>query len=231
MPPEVKPVRVLPYSYSSLTGFEMCARKHKGERVTKEFARPYVAAADEGERIHKQAELYALHGTDFDNKYKKQIKEIVDELKAKGGQFFAEAELCVDIDRVPTGWWDANGHARCKVDLLHISADGKVGTVIDWKTGKPDPYSTQLKHNALLVFAHYPEVELVETRYEWLAKGYATKAKVHREFYDADWNRFEARVAGLIKAVAKDNWPAKPNFLCGKYCGVTTCEHYGKTHR
>jgi len=231
MPTETKVVRILPYSYSSLTGYEMCPRKHFGERISKEFARPFNQAANDGDSIHKQAELYALNGTDFDNKYKKQIKEIVDELKTLGGEFFAEKELCVDINRVPVGWWDASGHARGKLDLLHISADGTVATIIDWKTGKPDPYSTQLKHNALLVFAHFPNVQRVDTRYEWLAKGYATKAKVHREFYDADWENFEKRLAPFQKSLVKNNWPAKPNFLCGKYCGVTTCENYGKTFR
>jgi ATP-dependent exoDNAse (exonuclease V) beta subunit len=225
----VKPVRVFPYSYSSLTSFEMCARKHFGERISKEFARPFNAAADKGDSIHKQAELYALHGTDFDNQYKKQIKEIVDELKSQGGEFFAERELCVTVDKLPTGWWDTNGHARAKIDLLHIAGDQAV--IIDWKTGKPDPYSTQLKQNALLVFIHYPEVNTVHTRYEWLAKGYATKAKVHREFFDADWEKFEARAAKFAKAAEKNLWTAKPNFLCGKYCGVTSCENHGKTFR
>lgn len=231
MPTESKPVRILPYSYSSLTGFEMCPRKHFGERISKEFARPYNKAADTGDTIHKQAELYALHGTDFENPYKKQIIAIVQELRDAGGTFYAEKELCVDVNRMPVGWWAENGHARCKIDLLHLDAGGKVATVIDWKTGKPDPFSTQLKHNALLIFAHYPEVEVVHTRYEWLAKGYATKSKVFREFYDADWEKFEARLSNMQKAKDKNIWPAKPNFLCGKYCGVTTCENYGKTIR
>lgn len=224
-----KPVRVFPYSYSSLTSFEMCPRKHLGERITKEFARPFNQASATGDSIHKQAELYALKGTDFDNPYKKQIITIVDELKAMGGEFFAERELCVTVDKEVCGWWADNGHARAKIDLLHV--EGNVATIIDWKTGKPDPYSTQLKQNALLVMLHYPEVEIVHTRYEWLAKGYATKAKVHREFLQDDWEKFEARASKFDKAAKTNNWPAKPNFLCGKYCGVTTCENYGKTFR
>ncbi len=223
---EQRVIKIYPYSYSSLTSFETCPRKHYGERLSKEFARPFSKAADDGTSIHKQAEDYAIEGTTFDNPYRKQITLVVDALKDTEGQFFAEAELAVDKDLKPVGWWDPIAYSRAKIDLLHVTESE--ATIVDWKTGKPDPYSTQLKHNALLVMMHYPGVEVVRTRYEWLKSNYATTSVIHREFLEADWAKFESRVARYDKAFKADTWPAKQSGLCKNYCGVTTCEFNGK---
>ena len=223
---EKKPIKIFPYSYSSLESFETCPRKHYGERLGKEFARPFVQAASDGDTIHKQAELYALHGTDFENKYKKQIIAIVDELKSLGGEFYAEKELAVTRELTECGWWDSQAYCRNKLDLLHVNGD--TATIIDWKTGKPNVFSTQLKLQALLVFMCFPKVNKVHGRYEWLKEGYATKSTSYREFVAEDWAKFENRVAKYDWAFNHDKWLPKPGFLCKKYCGVTTCENFGK---
>lgn len=225
---EQRVIKIFPYSYSSLTSFETCPRKHHGEKLTKEFERPYVKAADDGDQWHKQAEQYALQGTPIpaSNPYARRITRVIDEVKSSGGEFHAELELCVTKDLHPTGWWDATGYTRAKLDLVHIH-EGEA-TSIDWKTGRADPFSTQLKHSALLLFCIYPELKVVHTRYEWLKPGYATKGKVYREFFDKDWANFEARVARYEKAHKNNDWPAKQSGLCKKYCGVTTCEHWRK---
>lgn len=222
---EQRVIRILPYSYSSLHSFETCPKKHYGERLTKEFARPYNKAADDGDSIHKQAENYALKGEDFDNPYKEQIIKVIDELRGKG-EFFAEKELSIRKDLTPCGWWDKDCYCRNKIDLLQIGTDE--ATVIDWKTGKPDPFSTQLKLNALLVFSIFPNVQKVHTRYEWLKPGYATKAVIHRTFFGQDWGNFEKRVEKYKQAFESNTWPERKSGLCKNYCGVTTCVHNGK---
>lgn len=228
MDKEERVIKILPYSYSSLDSYETCPRKHYGEKLSKEFARPFNKAADEGTSLHKMAEDYAIEGKDFEHKFKPQIVKVIDELRGKG-EFFAEKELAVDHELKPCGWWDQQAYTRSKIDLLQIGeADA---TVIDWKTGKADPFSTQLKHNAMLVFLHYPDVQKVFTRYEWLKEGYATKGTVYREFFEQDWKKFESRVAKYKKSFKANDWPAKRGFLCKNYCGVTTCEFNGKSGR
>lgn len=220
-------IKIFPYSYSSLTSFEQCARKHYGERLSKEFARPFNKASEDGDRWHKEAELFALHGTPIPdtNPFRTQIQEVIDEIRPQG-KFFAEQELAVRQDQTPCGWWDKDGHARGKLD---ISCIGETEAwIIDWKTGKRDPFSTQLKLNAVLLMLHYPSIQKVHYRYEWLKFPPATKGTVHRDFMVAEWDKFEARVAKYKKAFETNNWPEKSSGLCKNYCGVTNCEHNGK---
>lgn len=226
---ETKPIKIFPYSYSSLTSFETCARKHYGEKLSKEFARPYNKAADDGDLWHKQAEDYATKGDPIPdtNPYRKQMIEVIDGLRAFGGSFYAERQLAVRRDLTPCGWWDADCYTRAKLDILHLNADCTEATSIDWKTGKADPFSTQLKHSALLLFLHHPELKLVNTRYEWLKEGYATKGRVYREFFEEDWAKYEKRVAAYDKAFKGNKWPEKKSGLCKKFCGVKTCEFNG----
>lgn len=228
MEKEARVIRIFPYSYSSLDSYETCPKKHYGEKISKEFERPYNKAADEGTNLHKMAEDYAIHGKDFEHRFKSHIVKVIDELKGKG-EFFAEKELAVDLDLKPCGFWDKNCYTRSKIDLLQIGETE--ATVIDWKTGKADPFSTQLKHNALVVFLNYPQIQKVNTRYEWLKEGYPTKGTVYREFFEQDWKKFEQRVAKLKKSFKANDWPTKRNGLCKNYCGVTTCEFYGKSYR
>lgn len=224
-----KPIKILPYSYSSLTGFETCARKHHGERLTKQFARPFNKAADDGDTWHQQAEAYAKQGTAIpsSNPHATKMQQVIDELRLIGtGTFHAELELAVRKDRTPCGWWDTDCYTRAKLDIAYITPTEAWS--LDWKTGKADVFSTQLKHSALLLFLHYPTLQKVHTRYEWLKEGFQTKGTVHRDFFEEDWAKFEKRVAKYQKSQEQNNWPSKKGFLCKKYCGVTICEHYGK---
>lgn len=221
--------KILPYSYSSLSSFETCAKKHHGERITKEFARPFVQAASDGTDLHKLAETYVLENQDFEHKYRDQIVSVVDELRAKGGALYPEAQLCVTRAKEPCDWWAEDGHSRSVVDLLRIG--DTEADVVDWKTGRADPYSTQLKLSALHVMMHHPNITRVNTRYVWLKEGYDTKASIHREFLEADWSKFENRVTKLENAFKQNKWPEKKSGLCKNFCGVTNCVHNGKYRR
>lgn len=229
---EQRVIKILPYSYSSLTSFETCPRKHYGERLSREFARPFNKAADDGDLWHKQAEVYAKDGEAIPptNPHKEKMEAILDEVRSSGdGQFHAELELAVDKNRQPVGWWNEEAYTRAKMDIVYIR--GAEADSIDWKTGRSDPFSTQLLHSAILLFCHYPDLQKVKCRYEWLKEGFATKREYHREFMDEYWNKFEGRMARYKKAFDKNEWLPTKNGLCKQYCGVTTCEHYRKSGR
>lgn len=218
-------MKVLPYSYSSLTSFETCPRKHYMTKVAKLVQLPPFKAAQDGIEAHKDAEDFVNHGTPMKGVYAPKIMETLEPLTVRGVKIYTELELAVTRDQKPCTWKAEDAHARAILDILQV--DGKEAWSIDWKTGKPDPYSTQLKHSALLVFMHHPQVEVVHTEYKWLKAGYSTKAKIHREFLQENWNNFERRVIKLEKALETNNWPAKPSGLCKQYCPDTTCEHNG----
>lgn len=234
---EQRVIKIFPYSYSSLTGFETCPRKHYGERLSKEFERPFNKAADDGDIWHKQAEDYAKNETPIPttNPHKAKMEQILEEVRAQGdGQFYAELELAVDQNKQPVDWWHPYAYTRAKMDIVYLR--GAEADSIDWKTGRSDPYSTQLLHSSILLFCHYPDLQKVNCRYEWLKEGFATKRTYHRDFLDKYWEDFEKRVAKYRKAFDTNNWQPTENFLCKAYkkndnkpyCGVTTCEFYGK---
>lgn len=218
-------MRVLPYSYSSLTSFENCAFKHYKVKVSKEVKDREYAAATHGIDIHKGAEDYVNDSKLFDHKYAKRVIARVNELRTNPGQMHAEKQLAVTRDMKPTGWWDKNCHARGVLDVYQVNGD--TAEIVDWKTGKSDPFSLQLKHNALLVFIHEPQVKKVNYSYEWLKEGHATKGTVHRDFLQATWDNFERRVIKMETALVENQWPKKPSGLCKQYCPVTECEHNG----
>ena len=60
-----------------------------------------------------------------------------DALVAKAGSKHPEQELCVTPKLHPTGWWDADGYLRGKVDLTILQPERKARVrVVDYKTGK-----------------------------------------------------------------------------------------------
>jgi hypothetical protein len=217
--------KVLPYSYSSLTSFETCAYKHYMVKIAKLVAPQEFKAATDGIDVHTQAENYINDGTVFEGNYAPKVIQIVDAMKELEAPIGSEVKLCVTREQEPCDWRDPNAHARGVLDVLQIA--GAEAYLKDWKTGRADPFSQQLRHNSMLIFMHNPEVQKVHTEYVWLKVGYSTKLTIHREFMHQDWERFEKRVIMMEKAVTDNKWPKNKSGLCKNYCPVTTCEHNG----
>lgn len=218
---------VLPYSYSSLTSFETCAHKHYMEKVAKLVKRPEYKQAADGIALHSQAEQFIVDSKPFEGIYAPKVMSVVNDMKknVEDAVIGTEVKLCVTRDMQPCDWFAKNAHTRGVLDVLQISGD--TADIKDWKTGKADPFSMQLRHNSMLVFIHNPQVQVVNTEYVWLKMGYSTKAKVRREFLEETWKNFEKRVIMMEKALAANNWPKKKSGLCKNYCAVNTCEHNG----
>lgn len=217
---------ILPYSYSSLNSFETCPFKHYKVKITKEVAEPPFKAATDGIEAHKQAEDY-INGLrdNINSPYAAPMLQTIENLRANNAPIRAEVQLCVTKDQKPCDWKAPDAYARGILDVLQVA--GPVAYLADWKTGKPNAFTTQLKHNSLLIMMHYPEVEKVHYKYEWLKHGYATRGTVYRNFLQDEWDHFEHRVFKLKKAVEENNWPKKKSGLCKQYCPVLECEHNG----
>jgi hypothetical protein len=136
------------------------------------------------------------------------------------GQKLAEYKLALTPSFEPAPW-DA-AWTRGKADLIVI--DNTRAAVIDYKTGKYRP-GEQLMLYAGYVFAHWPEVQVVQTGYVWLKEKRVTREQYERDDRHAIWERFMPRVKRLEVAFDKDQWPARPSGLCNGWCPVATCEH------
>ena len=227
-------MKVLPYSYSSLTSFEGCAFKHYKIKVSKEVKDLPYAQAEFGIKVHSGAELYIKESKPYDGPFAQRITEVVDHYRAKPDvTLHAELQLCVDRQQQPVEWFSPTAHARGVLDLVVRGPDWT--HLADWKTGKPNLYTTQLKHNAMLEMFHRPEVQKVTWNYEWLKGGTKTSGVLHREFVQQEWLKYEQRVIKLELALERTQkgdqidivWPKNPSGLCKAYCAVTECQYNG----
>ena len=218
--------KVLPWSYSSLTAYENCPHRYQQERILKVIPKVIYSEADEGVKKHAAIEHY-LKGEQplEDTALKKLVDNTLQHLAPS--HFRYEHKLAITKDRQPCDWNDSHAYYRGILDVMYVDPKSNNGAIYDWKNGKVNEYSEQLKANALLVMAHYPHVTTVHTEYVWMRFNKTTQAKIFRDFSEPVWDKFKKRVDKLENALVSDNWPKRPSGLCKKYCPVTSCEHNG----
>lgn len=222
--------KVIPWSYSSLTGYETCPHKYHAVRIAKTVPGKTFSEADEGVKRHKDIEHY-LKG-EFPLK-DAALKKLVDNTLAPYNPKFYKYEhkLAITKDRAPCDWNDPNCYHRGVIDVMYVDPNSNGAAIFDWKNGKVNLYSQQLVANSICLFAHYPHVDRVNTEYVWMKFGKTTPAKVYRDNIERTWIRFVKRADELEAALAENNWPKRPSGLCKNYCEVTTCEHNGSFNK
>lgn len=215
------------HSYSSLKAFETCARQYHEVRVLK--LHPYVESEEQryGNRLHKAAELYVKHGTPLTPEFE-FIKPLLDTLIAKAGAKMPEQELCVTPKLHPTGWWDADGYLRGKVDLVVLQPERRHAYVVDYKTGKDKYIDTdQLDICALLLFQHYEWLDVVSSGLLYVGANTFHRHTTRREDAARLWQQYRERLAAIDGAHESGVWNPKRSGLCKKHCPCTGCEYHG----
>lgn len=219
--------KVVPWSYSSLTAYETCPHRYHQERILKVIPKKVFKEADEGVKKHAAIELYLKgeqHLSDI------PLRKIVDKTLATldHSHLKYEHKLAITKDRQPCEWDAPNAYYRGILDVMYVDPENSLAGIYDWKNGKVNEYSEQLKANSMLVFAHYPHVQTVHTEYVWMKFGKTTAAKNFRDFSNKVWDKFIVRVDRLEKALETGDWPKRQSGLCAKYCPVTTCQFNGE---
>lgn len=215
----------LPWSHSSLSTFTSCPKKFYHLKVVKDVVdSPPGEAALWGDYLHKTFEK-ALKTGDLLPTELAQYQPYIDKLvKLKGdGEAHVELKLGLNAQRGPTDFFANDVWSRGIIDYLVIR--GSRAVCIDFKTGKVKP-TKQLLQNALMVFAHYPRVQQVDTIFEWLKFGSNTHEVFHRENIPQMWSQYDQELASYALAFRQDIWPARQSGLCRGWCPVTTCPHW-----
>lgn len=206
----------LTHSFSSIKMFENCPSQYYHVRIAKTVQNKGGEATVWGERVHKQLEDTLKGAAELPPEsaaYAPYIKAI--ERLAVPGLMQVETEATLNKELTPTGWWDNDAWLRSKLDVLVTR--GKYAYVFDWKTGKRRPDWTQLELFALQVFAHYPEVVSVNSKFIWLKEG-ATDGKLFtRAEAPKMWENLLSRIHRIEQAQEANVWPARPSGLC-PYC-------------
>ena len=100
--------------------------------------------------------------------------------------------------------------------------------IVDYKTGSnkyPDP--KQLKLMALMIFAHFSQVNYVKAGLLFLAHNHFIPEEYKREDIDKSWGHFLGPLTRLDHSYNSNTWQPNPTPLCG-YCPVKSCD-FNKT--
>lgn len=215
------------WSYSSLTSFETCPRRHQLTRITKQVVEPESDAIRHGNEVHKALELAVKGEAPLPEKYR-AYAPLVAVVAAHPGQTHTEMKFGLTRNLTPTGFFGADVWCRGVIDVCTVHEAGAVA--LDWKTGKPKTDADQLKLFAGAVFALFPQVETVRTGYIWLAHNKLDREKFTRAELPAIWQEFMPRVERMNAAEQRGQYPPRPSGLCRAWCPVphSMCEFSGR---
>lgn len=216
-------MKVPPWSFTTLEAIRTCPRQHYHIRVVRDYKDDKNEAALWGDRLHIAFAHYLTTG-ELDAQFS-NYRPYLDKLLAlPGDQMFVEKYWGIDRQQQACDPKSSEAWGRGIIDFAKV--DGDVARVIDHKTGKPKPKSKQLIVFSLLTFAHLPEVQRVETSFEWIAYNQQTAAAYTREQIPDMWAQILPDLLAYRDAYKMDQWDAKPSGLCRGWCPVTGCEHW-----
>jgi hypothetical protein len=212
------------HSHSALKRYETCPWQYYQMTVTKNVKDVQSQAGAYGEAMHKAIELRVADGTPLPPNFvhHEKLAEFISQIP---GEKHAELKLGITRDLEPCEFWDELCWFRGIVDLVILRDEHSI--VIDYKTGKYRGGDGQAERCAALVFAHFPGVQTVDSRFIYFKDKHLAKDTFVREDMSALLQPTNAVVADIEHSLANNSWPKKPNGLCRKWCAVKSCPHNG----
>jgi hypothetical protein len=194
-------------------------------RVVKRVQEPETEAIKWGNRVHKALEDNIKSDTPLEETLS-VFQTVLDSVRKIPGEFHAERKFAINRKFEPVDYDDPTAWCRCITDLfIHC---GDTAVAMDWKTGKVKNDFEQLKLNALLIFAHYPEIERIKVAYIWLKFKKVTKNEYTRTGPQAaTWDKFVMATTFMENSYRNNFWPKRRSGLCRDWCPVHSCEHNG----
>jgi hypothetical protein len=214
------------WSYSRLKNFETCPKRHWHLDLQKDVKGDDSEQLRWGNQVHKAAAKRLTLGTPLPMGMD-TLGEWCDRLLAVDTPKQVELKLAITRDFAPCDYFAKDVWFRGVADVLMV--DGNAGIALDWKTGKILEDGVQLALMAACIFGHNPDVQKVRTEFVWLKEGGVTT----REDFDRDtmavmWRHIWPRIEMLENAYKTTSYPAKPGYLCRKWCPVKQCPHHGE---
>ena len=214
------------WSWSRLSDFEKCGLMAYWKHYAPKGARcPFIVTPplERGKAIHKDLELSIL-GKPLppDLQHMTLIIEGLKRNIAEGWWVNAEYKLTFTEHYAECGWFDREAYLRCVLDIVSIK--GNVANVLDWKTGKVNPVSSQLKLFATATMTRWPRVETVGTSFVWVDHQEVTQEVYHRDELIELTEEFEERSMMIQIAWDENNWIANPSDFNCKWCPCTKAQ-------
>lgn len=218
---ETKPIT---WSFSSIKAYNTCARQFYSYKVAKQYIQPETEAIKYGKVLHEAFELYIRDGKELPPDFLR-FKPLLDKLNSIDGTKYAEYEMALNNDLQPTGFKADDVFVRGIADLLIV--DGDTAWVADYKSGSAKyPEKKQLELMALMIFAHFPEVQLVRGALLFVHHDVVVKGDYKRANEKELWAKWLSNVDQLKTSHEHGQWHPNPSGLCRGWCMVEWCEHY-----
>lgn len=213
------------WSFSGLKTYENCPKKFFHLKVAKDVQDPPHESALYGTEVHKAAEDYVRDGTPLPGAFS-FMRPQLDALIAISGEKLCEHEMGLKEDLSPCDFNDPDYFCRGIADLVIIDRDKGRAVVVDYKTGSPKYADTgQLELMALMVFRHFPEIEVIKAGLLFSVTRDFIKAQYRREEMNELPPRFRETVARLRNSMQSGVFNAKSSGLCG-WCPVESCKYW-----
>lgn len=212
-------------SYSLLNSYDVCPRQCYEVRIAKNFTEPESQHIIWGNHVHKSLELRVGKGDPLPQNVA-HLEPLADFLCNLSGTKHCELKLAIDKAGNSVDFFASNAWFRGVADLLIV--DGKLGSVYDYKTGKPVKDNKQLAAMALLTFANFPEIEEIVAAFLFLAYDDAAEARYRRSDFSNLLEQIRNTEKPFVDSFLNEKWYPKPSGLCKRHCPVTTCEYNGR---
>lgn len=222
-----KKARQTAWSYSRLDGYETCPKKFWHTSVNKDVPFEETEAMRYGKLVHK-----ALEDRVGKNKplplNMRYLEKYAGALASATGEKLTEQQLAIDTAFEPCDWFSKETWCRAIIDLAIVN--GPKAVVFDYKTGKIKDDFTQLRLAGVLLMLHMPEIQMVDLAYLWTKEKKITRYEwtMTRDDIKTVMAELLPRIKKYEKAHRTESFPARPGFLCKRYCPVVACPHHGE---
>lgn len=212
-----------PLNYTMMSDFWNCPAKCYHARIVKDLPKEEKSQAQlDGIAVHEGIERYIkTSGRDTPPAARPYVPLLVSILPYRPK---SEIKFGMTMNREPCGFF-GDPFFRVVLDCVMVDNDEEPRTamIMDWKTGKVREDKRELECQAIGLQAHFPSLEKITGCYIWL------KENRFGESYDLTnttrpFNAMLATRNEMMDCVNRDNWPCKPNPLCG-WCPVMKCPH------
>lgn len=229
------------FTYSKIKNYEQCGLQHWATDIAKlPGMEPSGDAIDYGNQAHAVLHAALKNNEPLPPRFK-HLQYWVDYVKRlaelPGAQLFVEEKWAIDRVHGETPYFSGYGrpapYMRFNCDVAVIAAAGRMGWLLDWKTGNRLEEPLQLWMGAAIMFALFPLLERVSSAFVWLKEDDGKNSNecisvenIKREEIDETWEQLQPRIDAYEDAVASGTFLAKPGRHC-RWCKYQKCEHWG----
>lgn len=230
-------MKVLPWTWTKLDQFENCAFRHLKVDLDKQFSDDdrNRDVMDWGIKVHNALEKRLKNGTALPDDML-PFEEYAARVLRGAGELLVEQKYSLKKDLTSCNYYSPVGWYRGKNDVVRVAPP--YAMCADWKTGKRKvdkpgkPKNQQLLLGAQCVFSHHPDVQVVQSKFIWLAEGLEDDAVYTRQQVADEWaNDLLPRVERYLNAAQTMTFLPQPGGLCKEYCPVKVCEFYKRGSR